>query len=84
MATSKFNTHQMPIISINYIAKWQLKSAPNYWFTKCQKCYNTKSGKLIKQVMKGSTIGYVISSKFVSISNIKKDLELIPKTITPF
>jgi hypothetical protein len=84
MDTTNTNTHQMPIISINYIAKWQLKSAPNYWFTSCQKCYNTKSGKLINQVMKGSTIGYVINSKFVSIINIKKDLELIPKIITPF
>jgi hypothetical protein len=74
----------MPIITINYIAKWHLKSAPHYWFTSCQKCYNTKSGKLINQVMKGSTIGYVINSKFISISNFKKDLELIPKINTPF
>jgi hypothetical protein len=74
----------MPIITINYIAKWRLKSAPHYWFTSCQKCYNSKSGKLINQVMKGSTIGYVINSKFVSISNIKKDLELILKEKTPF
>jgi hypothetical protein len=84
MANKTFNTHQMLIITINYIAKWRLKSAPHYWFIKCQKCYNTKSGKFIEQILKGSTIGYIINSKFVSINNIKKDLELIPKTITPF
>ena len=74
----------MPIITINYIAKWQLKSAPHYWFTKCQKCYNTKSGKFINQILKGSTIGYVINGKFISINNIKKDLELIEKLNCPF
>ena len=84
MDTTNINTHQMPIITINYIAKWRLKSAPHYWFTQCQKCYNTKSGKLINQILKGSTIGYVINGKFISISNIKKDLELIPKNKTPF
>jgi hypothetical protein len=84
MANRTFNTHQMPIITIKYIAKWQLKSAPHYWFTSCQKCYNTKSGKFINQILKGSTIGYIINSKFVSISNIKKDLELIEKQNCPF
>lgn len=35
--------------------------------------------------MKGSTIGYVINSKFISLDNLRKDLELIPKKeYTPF
>jgi hypothetical protein len=84
MATTNINTYQMPIITINYIAKWQLKSAPHYWFTKCQKCYNTKSGKLINQILKGSTVGYIINGKFKSVDNLRKDLELIPKQDTPF
>jgi len=47
-------------------------------------CYNLKTGELIKQVIKGATIGYVINGKFRSIENIKADLEVIKKENDPF
>lgn len=68
-----------------HIAKYRLKSFPNYVFSTDKLCYNLKSGRLINQIMKGSTIGYVINSKFISLDNLRKDLELIPKKeYTPF
>ena len=71
-------------ITVNYTATHLLNFAPNYVFTKCGLCYNLKSGKLIKQILKGSTIGYVISSKFYSLTYLRTKLELIPKQKTPF
>ena len=35
-------------ISNTYVLKWQLKDYPNYKFTDCGKCFNTKTGKEIK------------------------------------
>lgn len=72
------------IITVNYIANYRLDFAPNYVFTKCGLCYNLQTGKLIKQILKGSTIGYVILSKFYSLTVLRKKLELIPKQKTPF
>jgi len=67
------------IITVNYIANYRISFATNYVFTKCGLCYNLKSGKLIKQVLKGSTIGYVIDGKFKSLMFLRKLLEKIPK-----
>jgi hypothetical protein len=73
------------IITVNYIAKYRISFAPNYVFTKCGLCYNCKSGRLIKQVLKGSTIGYVITGKFKSLKFLRTNLEEITKKeIVPF
>lgn len=72
------------IITVNYIANYRLDFAQHYVFTKCGLCYNLKSGKLIKQILKGSTIGYVITSKFYSLTFLRTKLELIPKSKSPF
>ena len=71
-------------ITVNYIANYRLNFATNYVFTKCGLCYNTQSGKLIKQILKGNTIGYVIASKFYSLNFLRSKLEFIPKNICPF
>lgn len=62
-----------------HIAKYRLKSAPNYVYSTDKICYNLKTGRVIKQIMKGSTIGYVINGKFKSLYNLRKDFEIIPK-----
>ncbi len=67
-----------------YSCKYQLKSNPIYQFTNCGKCFNGKSGREVKQVMKGYTIGYIIGGKFQSLARLRTDLELIKKVITPF
>lgn len=71
--------------TIKYVAKWRLNFATNYVFTKCGLCYNKKSGKLIKQITKNYTIGYIINGKFYSLKVLKEKLEVIPKKeILPF
>ena len=74
----------MHVITINYIAKWMLKFNHNIWFTQCGKCYNNKSHKFLNQILKGSTIGYIIDKKFYSLKYLRNHLELIPKDILPF
>jgi hypothetical protein len=43
-----------------------------------------KSGRVIKQVMKGGSIGYIIDSKFYTLKKLSEQLEIIPKEDTPF
>lgn len=62
-----------------HIAKYRLKSHSNYVYSTDKICFNVKTGRVIKQIMKGSTIGYVIDGKFKSIAALRTDLELIPK-----
>ena len=62
-----------------HIAKYRLKSNPNYVYSTDKICFNIKTGRVIKQILKGSTIGYVIAGKFKSLMQLKTDLELIPK-----
>ena len=62
-----------------HIAKYRLKNAPNYVYSTDKICFNTKTGRVIKQILKGSTIGYIINGKFKSLSVLRSELELIPK-----
>jgi|694.fasta_scaffold89437_5 hypothetical protein len=73
-------------INLDLCCKYRLNFATNYVFTTEPKLLiNTKSGRVIKQIMKGSTIGYIINSKFYSLNKLREHLELIPiKEITPF
>ena len=69
----------MLTISVNYTCKYRLKTSTNYVWTICGKCYNLKTGRLLKQIVKGGSIGYVINGNFKTLFNLKKELELIPK-----
>ena len=70
--------------TVTYKAKYRLKNNHNYIFSTCKLCYNLKSGKLIKQITKRYTIGYLIDGKFRSLIRLKEELELIPKNKCPF
>lgn len=74
----------MLVISIKYTCKWRVKFAPNYVFTICGICYNTKSGKVIKQIYKSGCVGYNILGKFYSATKLRQQIEPIPKEKTPF
>lgn len=65
--------------STKHIAKYRLKTATNYVYSTDKICYNLKTGRVIKQIMKGSTIGYIVNGKFKSLEVLRKELELIPK-----
>ena len=69
----------MITISISYTCKYRLSFANNYVWTVCGKCYNMKTGRLIKQVYNSGCIGYTIKGKFKSLTYLKTKLELIPK-----
>lgn len=67
-----------------HIAKYRLKNNNHIVFSTDKLCYNTKSGRVLKQILKGSTIGYVIDGKFKSLITLRKELEVIPKEKYPF
>ena len=70
-------------ISTTYVLKWQLKNAEHYKFNDSV-CINTKTGKIIQQVINGRSKGYCINGKFKSINTLRKDLIQIPKEYCPF
>lgn len=70
--------------SVTYKSKYRLKNNINYVFSICGLCFNLKSGKLVKQITKGYTIGYLIDGKFRSLKALKSELEIIPKNNCPF
>lgn len=73
-------------ISLELYCKWRIKFAPHYVFTtEPVLLVNMKSGRVIRQIMKGSTIGYIIDSKFYSLTKLREHLEVIPvKQTLPF
>lgn len=72
-------------ISITYTCKYRLKFANNYVWSKCGKCFNSKTNRQIKQVYNSGCIGYSINGKFYSLKYLRKQLELIPKKeLLPF
>lgn len=74
----------MNIISVNYTLVWQLKFANNYQFTKCGKCFNTKTNRELNQKLNSGCVGYNIKSKFYSLTYLRKQLEKIKEPEYPF
>ena len=69
----------MYTFTITYTCKYRLKFANNYIWSNCGKCYNIKTGRLIKQVYKSGSICYIINGKFKSLKYLRTQLEEIPK-----
>jgi len=74
----------MSSISISYTLKYQIRFATNYKFTKCEMCFNDKSGRKIKQIYNSGSIGYNIQGKFYSLKKLRASLEKIQKINLPF
>lgn len=72
------------VITVNYIAKWQLKDKPYYKWTTCRKLINCKTNREIKKTIKSGIPGYWIGKEFIKLSELKKQIELIPKDRYPF
>ena len=68
--------------TVKYLAKYRLKNNQHYIFSNCGLCFNKKSGKLVKQITKKYTIGYLIDGKFIKVDHfdfffeIKKGSEI--------
>ena len=71
-------------IQVTYIAKWQIKDATWYKWTKCKKLVNCKTQKVIEKTLKGSKSGYYINREFVYLSDLKNRIELIKNDFCPF
>ena len=74
----------MNCISISYTLIWELDFAPNYKWSKCGKCFNSKTNKQIKQVYNNGSIGYNINGSFKSLNYLRKHLVKIKIVKLPF
>lgn len=72
------------IIQVTYIAKWEHKVFNWYKWTECKKLINCKTGKEINKTMKGTNAGYYINRTFVSLAEIKNQIQVIKKENLPF
>jgi len=74
----------MSSITISYTLVFELNYAPNYKWTKCGKCFNTRTGRKIKQTYNCGCLGYNIQGKFKSLTYLRKNLVKISKVDCPF
>ncbi len=49
-----------------------------------RRLFNLRTGREIKKVLQGYSIGYYINGKFVTLNNLKSKLELIKQYNCPF
>lgn len=62
-------------ISLTFTCKWTIKNNENYVFTENPTMLvNLKTGKIINQISKGGSIGYIINSKFYTLTKLKSML----------
>ena len=74
----------MDSISIRYVLKYGLSIAPQYCWSECNKGFNIKTGRQIRQTICGRSIGYCIEGKFRSLNTLRKQLVRIEKSDCPF
>ncbi len=74
----------METISVKYNLIWQFKTANQYKFTRCKKCFNTNRGTQVKMVLNGGSIGFWIAGDFYPLSKINEHLEKIVYENLPF
>lgn len=55
-------------------AVWMLDFSTNYIWLKDKRCYNLSTGRFIRQVKCGGSIGYVINGKFYSNTKLRSHL----------
>lgn len=74
----------MNTISVSYDLKWRYKIHHHYQWTTCGKLYNMQTGRKIKKTVNGRSVGYWIKGKFITLNNLRKNLEIIKNEHTPF
>lgn len=72
-------------ITLNFTCKWTLDFDEDFVFVeKYNFLVNRKTGKILKQVTKGGSIGYVLKGKFYTLSRLRTHLTKIKTQETPF
>ena len=71
-------------ITTNYDVLYELKSNPQYKFTEKGICINSQRGTIVKRIMKGNSIGFIIAGHFIPKTELRKELVKIEKTYIPF
>jgi len=69
---------------INIVPKWVIEGYPLYFFGEDKKLYNKQTGKELRPVLKGYTIGYNLSGKFKSRKQLKLLLKKYLQEKLPF
>lgn len=55
-----------------HMVKWQLRDYPHILISEDRKLFNFKTQRVLSQHLKGSTIGYKIENKFLSLKQINE------------
>lgn len=72
-------------ISLEFSCKWTLDFDQDFVFIeKHNFLVNLRTGKIINQITKGGSIGYVLKGKFYSLSKLRQHVIKIEKQKTPF
>lgn len=66
-------------VQVNFKVYWQFKELNYYKVTKCKKIINCRTGTILKQCVKGGSIGYYIGNDFIKRKDLNNNIELIPK-----
>jgi hypothetical protein len=67
-------------ITTTYLLEFELKNNSNYKFTKDGICINTKTNRIIRKVLNGSSVGFWIDKKFYSVNTLREELIKIKVT----
>jgi hypothetical protein len=74
----------METISITYTIKFVISFARHYKWTSGNFLYNLKTGRIVKQTIKGGSIGYCIDGKFYTLKYLKTKFLKPKKEDCPF
>jgi len=74
----------MHSFTVTYSLVWVVSFAPHYVFNQHKECYNLRTGKRLKKVKQGGSIGYNIKGKFHSLTALRKHLTKPKEEECPF
>jgi len=74
----------MKSFTITYAVKYELSTAPHYVWNQYNECFNLRTGRKIKQVIKNGCIGYSIKGKFLSLTKLRPLLRKPKENKLPF
>ena len=71
-------------ISMKYTLKWRHKKYHHYQWSTCGKLFNVQSGREIKKVVNGGSVGYWIAGRFITLGKLRQQLVKIQYDRLPF